>query len=536
VAPASGPAGATGIYERLVASLESGTNPAASIVRPPKLMDVVVKYPYAIAELESYIGTLRADDVDKQYVFYNWLVDAYVNNGRAADELARREPAVLAGTAGRKDVAIWLGLSARQPEAAAIELARKADESGVAASALSGFQRLLLARLYVAAGRRDKAVDAYIGVANAVLAGAANTLQSPASSLVVDPFGRDNGLMHFTGIGIFDEARQRLDADGLNQFVAAMLAMSKPSGSPSLDQSYARFVFILSARARQAGLTIPALQQGASALQPGVGWTRTEMLQATAAAAEMGRLDDALAMLKRTMQRDTDSREPLGITGVITLASRQYQIALGLTGSDPAFLTSLQTGPLGIEEFRAAFPASASAWPGARDWVDRAVRSVPEWVAEKSVSRDAGLQVQSLLAVRLNQMGDAAAARDAAKHLDAMFRAGPVSIRGASLAVTVADKVGAPIDLAILQDLVRTNRLHVSRVAAVLARTATTEGADKALELGAAAAEFTSADELLRQLIAIARNANNAAEVQRWTDRQREAAAARTTLMRRVTR
>jgi hypothetical protein len=130
-------------------------------------------------------------------------------------------------------------------------------------------------------------------------------------------------------------------------------------------------------------------------------------------------------------------------------------------------------------------------------------------------------------------MGDAAAARTAAGRLSDIFRAGPVSIRGASLASTVGDKLGAPVDLAVLQELVRNNRLHVSRVVPVLTRTASVEGADQALQLADAAGQFTSADELLRAVIAIAREANNPAQVDKWTQRQRDAQAARMALVRR---
>ena len=139
----------------------------------------------------------------------------------------------------------------------------------------------------------------------------------------------------------------------------------------------------------------------------------------------------------------------------------------------------------------------------------------------------------ALVAIRLNQMERMAAARAAAKNMNDSLRAGPVSIRTASFVSAVGDKVGAPVDLAILQDMVRNNRIHVSRVGSVLMRTVEAEGADKALQLGDVAARFTSADELLRQLITIARTAGNNAEVQKWTERQRAAAAARAALTRR---
>ena len=519
----------TGLYDRLVTSLESTTGPNLTVTRPPRLMDAVVKHPWSVAELEAYVGMLRATDVEKQYVFVDWLISAYVNNGRADAELARREAAVLAGSAGRIDVAIWLGIASRQPQAKAAGLAGRVDASPLAAGPLSGYPRLLLARLNAVAGRRDKAVEHYVGVAGEVLAGAASATTS--SSLIADAYGRDNQLMLFTGIGLFDEVREHLDATGVSQVMTAMLGFTRPTGSPALDQSFARFVIVLNARARDAGLTIQPLHDAAGALPVVEAWARAETLQAAASRAQVGRIDDALRVLQMTLRRDLDTR-PIFMTSVSTIVTRQYQIALGLVG-DTTILGPLAPTPLGIEEFKAVFPATARAWPGARDWVAGAARALPGWVAEGSVSRDAAVQLLSLLTLRLQQMGDAPAAQASAGQLTGLLRAGPVTIRSASLAMTAADKVGAPVDLALLQDLVRGNQLHVSRVVTVLARTVEAEGAGKALDLGAVAAQFTSADELLRQLIAIARAANDTAEVQRWTTRQREASAARTQLMRR---
>ena len=105
--------------------------------------------------------------------------------------------------------------------------------------------------------------------------------------------------MLFTGIGLFDEVRGRLNADGISQFVTAMLALSKPSGSPALEQSFARFVIVLNARARQFGLTIPALQQAAGTLQVGPGWTRTEIVQVVAGRAQVGQMTTRFAFCSR---------------------------------------------------------------------------------------------------------------------------------------------------------------------------------------------------------------------------------------------
>jgi hypothetical protein len=192
-------------------------------------------------------------------------------------------------------------------------------------------------------------------------------------------------------------------------------------------------------------------------------------------------------------------------------------------------------GPFGtsgpyVEEFKPLFPVKADEWPGGGAWVARVAAELPGWIEEGVVNRDAGMQVLCLLALRLRQHGQMAGAQTAARYLSTAFRAGPVSIKASTLATSVADLVGAPIDLPILQDLVRANRLHLSRAQTVIARTAEADGAAAALQLGEVAAQFTSNDDLIKQLIAIATAAGNAEQTARWTTRQKEAADARAVL------
>jgi len=309
--------------------------------------------------------------------------------------------------------------------------------------------------------------------------------------------------------------------------------MSRPPDSPTVRQAYGRFVNVLYVRALRAGLAIPALQVEAGTIQVAPGWSRTEVIQAAFVRAHLGRTDEALALLKSTLRRDLESREPINtVQSNAMFASRQYQIALGLIG-DLQMLGPFGTSGPAVEEFKPLFPVKPDEWAGGGAWVARVAIELPAWIKEGTANRDAGVQLLSLVALRLHQVGDAAGAHAAARALTTAFRAGPVSVKASTLAMSVAGLVGAPIDLAILQDLVRANRLHISRVQAVIARTAEVEGAAAALRLGDEAARFTSNADLLGQLVAIARSAGNAAEIQRWTTRQQEAAAARAQLARR---
>jgi hypothetical protein len=289
---------------------------------------------------------------------------------------------------------------------------------------------------------------------------------------------------------------------------------------------------VMYVRALQAGLTIAPLQDVVATFQPTPGWTRPEILQAVFTRARLGRTDEAMRLLQTTLQRDLDTRDAFNAAASNAMfAARQYQIALGLSG-DPQLIGPFGTSGQGVEEFKPLFPAKADAWPGAGAWVARVARDVAGWIEQRSINREAGMQVLSLAALRLRQLGDAEGTRAASRSLSDALRTSRVSVKTATLATLVADRVGTPIELAVAQDLVRGNRLHISRVVSVIARTAQAESPARALELGAVAATFTSNDDLLKQLVSIAQASGNTAEVQRWTDRQRQVTAARAQLAR----
>ncbi len=510
-------------YDRLMKSLELTTAEVAP--RAAKLTEVVGRSGFGIAELEAFLSNLRAADTDKQYIFINMLVDAYVSGGRGDGELQRRSADAASGQMGQKDATIWLGLAARQPAARAKALLQIVEAGGLLSRAQSALSQMFLARLYAAAGQPDNAQKTYVRVATLVLAGAASNVQPNLTQ--TDAYGRDNGLMLFTGLGLFDEARSRLDAAGLDALVAEMLALSRPPVGPVVQQMYARFVNVLYVRAAAAGLALPSLQKEAAALQVTSTWPRAEVLQASFVRAHMGSLDEALRLLQTTLSRDFETRDMMtSAQSNAQFAWRQYQIALGLVG-DVQLLGPFGTSGAGVEQLKPLFPLTGDAWPGAGAWVSGVARALPQWLEQGTANPDAGIQALSLVALRLHQMGDRDGAQAVARHLTAALRRSPVSLKASTLAMSVADRVGAPVDLPVLQDLARQGRLDLSRVQLVITRTAAADGAEAALRLGEIAARSTSNADLLKQLIRIAQAAGNAAEVQRWTIRQADADAAR---------
>jgi len=516
-------------WDRTVQSLLLTSNdPPAPIQLPMRMPEFVGKYAFSIEPLEAYIRSMKTADIDKQYPFFTMLIEAYVSAGRADDVLRKQTPLVTARQLSQKDLALWLGLAAKQPKERAAELAGIAEQGRAADAARSGLAQLLLARLYMQAGMPDKALTAYVNVATRVLAGTNNTLQP--NTLEVDGYGRDNGLYQFTGITLFDEVRARLDADSLNRFVTEMLAVSRPASSPAIMASYTKFVNILFVRAARLGLRIPALDQEAGSLAVQPMMTRPEMLQCAFVRARLGRIDDALAILKSTIQRDLDARYIVSSSSSM-FAARAYQMALGLSG-DAQMIGPFGLTGSGIEELKPLFPATAAEWPNGVAWVSRVAADVPAWIANGDVNRDAGMQVLTLIALRLQQLGETAGAQAVAKQLSTALARGPVSLKATALAVMAGDRVGAPLDLAVVQEQVRTNRLPIRLTVGVVTRTAEAEGPAAALKLGDAAASFTSNDELLRQLVAIAKTSGDAAAIDKWNNRQQEANTARQQLIK----
>ncbi len=497
--------------------------------RPRNVLDEVIKYPFAVDELESYLRTLDAPDVDKQYLLYELLADAYVLHGRAAEEMRRRAAAVQSGQAGTKALTLWLSLAAQESPEKARDLVDEVERAGVMARLGSEYQRVLLARLYARAGFTGPAVDLYRAVLTSVLADASGTDTSVGYGWSADPYGRDNGLTLFTARGLYEEAQQHLDLGGLELFAGDLLALVRPRG-PELEPVYAQLALMLQQQTLDAGQPVEAVQKVADALRVGVDWSRQDVLQATDARAQSGQVDEALTLLRTALKKELDLAKASPAAARMAQATRGYRVALGVGADLP--LVNTPRAASGVEAFSSLFPARADAWPGADAWVSRAAREVPNWVEQRAVNRDAAVQVLSLLTLRLHQMGNVADAQDAVRHLGQLLRGGRVSVKAATLAVAVAQRAAAPIEFAVLKDLIRDSGISVGDIAAVVERTVQVEGPERAVELAELAATYTSDDALLSRLISIAHRVGGVAQAQGWIDRRNEAASARSSLKR----
>jgi predicted Zn-dependent protease len=521
--------------QRLVQSIDgtprAGLAGESSSSRAGTLLDAVIAQPFAVDELETYMRTLRAEELDAQYAIYELYVDACVRHGRAAGMLSALTPVVQSGNAGRKDTALWLAFAARQSDADARPLLDIA-ERGLTASELTAYQRVLLARLTAKAGRSARAAEIYQAVAASALA------EDPAAAnnyYEADPYGKDNGFTLFTAMGLYDEAQAHLDRDGVARVVGSLLSLVPPRPQPDYQQLHARFLMRLQHRLLDANQSIPIVDQAVNAIRLTDASPRQDVLLAVLLRARVGKIDEAMTMLRSALKKDFDVtvawQDPFanyyGKRG-----TGAYATLLGLGGGRGSSGVEPKAAARAVEEVAALFPTRADAWPRgqAQAWIARVAGELPRWVEQQAVNRDAAVQTLAVVVRRLHQIGDASGARAAVASLSALLRGATVSSRAATLAVAVTDTVGIPIDLTIAQELVRANLLDIGTATDVVKRTAREEGAEPALTLGDAAATLTSNQDLLNELVRIARTAGNEAQAQRWIARRQQAASARAKL------
>ncbi|MCC7186640.1 MAG: hypothetical protein IT185_10390 [Acidobacteria bacterium] len=497
-------------------------------VRTTRLTAVVGRTGAGVDELNAYLTGLRAVDVDRSSVFLTMLIEAAVSAGKSDEVLGQATTPDALRTMAIKDAVVWLGVAAAQSRERATPLYALADQAGRGRMVGPALEQMLTARLAAVAGHGDAALTRYRELATRLLAGTGATLQP--NTLQADAYGRDNGVMTFTGIGLWEEGLQWLDAPRFAQLVDDMLTLARPSDSMPVRAAHSKFVNVLYVKMAQAGLRIPALEREALAIAPMSVWTRPELLQAIFARAHAGRTDDALALLKPLLTRELEVRPAIDTTLTSQLfAARQYQVALGLAGDFQALGPFGMTGT-GVEEFKPLFASSTTGWPGAAEWVSTVTQSVVTWLAAGEVNRDAALQMLALTATRFGQLGRVEDRTRVLSTLADALAAAPASLRTTSLVVAICDAHNVPLALPLVQQLAREGRLDLSMLPAVLVRTKADQGITAALALGRALAAFTSDDGMLGQMVVLARESGDAAAVTEWTDRRTQAAAARKAL------
>jgi hypothetical protein len=183
-----------------------------------------------------------------------------------------------------------------------------------------------------------------------------------------------------------------------------------------------------------------------------------------------------------------------------------------------------------LMQLKTLFAAHADARPNARDWVVRAAKAVPGWLASPKIDPELALQTLALLALREHQMALPDATATAAELSRLLGQNDSVSSTTATLAMAVAEEAGAPIDLSVAKRLAGKRLIGPSQLAGLVRRIGASEGVAAAVSFGQSALQYTENDELLQELETLARQSGDADRAASLEAVRAKAAAARAVL------
>lgn len=512
-----------GFVKPLLPWIESTEPQAGEPGQAARLLDRVSTLPYALPELEAVVRTLdpALSDAENQFQFYGLLAEAYAANGRLNSEFERLTALVRAGRAGKKDLLLWMELAVRLPRESVKDLPVLAEQTLLAGGTPGDYQRIQLARLYARAGRSEQAIGLY-SVAT-------------VSALVSTDyrFSRSEGLALFSAMGLCLDAERHLDLESQAGYFNQLAQITKPSGGPAFEVWHQRFALWILDRASVARVPAERVRGLLPALETSKA-RREDLIRFAGSQSRLVGTEPALASLKIALRKGADP-QPAPSSSPFENNAVRYSMNLGFRS------TQFNSGPNDAANepplllaFKGLFPTRADAWPTAREWVVRSAQAIPGWIASSEVDPDLALQVLALLTLRQQQMGLPEAATSAKELSQLLERPQRISPATATLAVAVAERVKAPINLGVARKLVANRSLDVRLLANLLQRSAKTEGTPAALALGEIALDYTRNEALLRELESLAKNSGDAVAVRRYAQLRQQAASARTLLDDRV--
>lgn len=478
--------------------------------RPVKLVERIASQPFALPDLEAVVRTLDPTFADgEQYLFYPLLADAYVAHGRAAAEYARLTEAIRTERASKKDLFVWLELAIREPRESAAAALALAEKVLLTTGPVPEYQRIQLARLYARAGRPDQAVGAYQVLAISIMAG--QNLRS----------GRGDASALFSATGLFSDAEKYLDREGLAALLPALVQATNAHGAPALEIWHQRFRLWLAERALRAGVAPERVRPLVAGIDLAKA-RREDLVRYALAQSRLAPAADALPTLKTALRRGAENQQA---SFSMDANTSRYLMGLGLRSSAVVSINATESPAPPL--FKGVFPTRAAAWSGAREWVEAAGKAVPGWIGTAGVDGELALQVLAIVALRQSQLGLAEAAGTARELARALGQLDRLSTSTATLAVAVAEKMGVPVEVAVIRKLIAGGRLDVRQLAGLVQRVAEAEGPAAALALGETALGYTQNDDLLRELEVLARKAGDEERLRRLNGIRTQADEAR---------
>lgn len=490
----------------------------ASVGSAHKLFDEIVKYRFSVEELEDYWRTLSAADVGALAKLAPYLAKAYRTHGLADRKVSELTDALRSDRANFRDFTLWLALLGDEPGDLPSWVVALLDKRSVQLPYLSRYQVRKVAQLYARLGKAEQASQTYrylaarmfpVALSGGPVAfgGGANPQPEREAPLTVWEF--------------VDEATRNLSGSDLARVIEAILRTNTPGSDSSgaVFDKYAHVVMLAWERALGAAAALE--RSYAVTGDPNAEWSVGNLVEIANLRARAGQLKQASAALKMAVTNHSDAES--GATAA-RLGLSPDLAAAAQFGLPAGYLESRDVAALS----RRLFPSPRDAWPGSREWLRSAGADLTAWTRVGEVGWDAAVRLMLVVAYRMHQAGDDEPAKALLTEVaGALPIKGRLSGKTTALALTVADELGRPFDLAAMTALLNDGRLDAKQAWAVIERTAAAQGAAAAIALGEVAVAQSRNDALLGGLIALARTAGKDTHEGRWRTMRAQASEAR---------
>ena len=453
--------------------------------------EVLAEHDFGVDEMQRMLRIKSYRELDGMGTVFAGLLHG--RRHRIGDEQALAEllETVRAGRAGKEEYALLLGLLDETPETSTADAEEILAELVQTLNPMDAPQLRKLARVYARIGSREQAVRLYRWCA------------TRTDSSYRFYFG--NAPPTINTRDLVKEVKETLEGDDRVAILEAILAFSEPAETyPWQRQNYETLVM----------------------------QTWDDLLGAEEALARCRELALSTADLSKGLRRGS-AKEAAWLfarSGELEEALRCMEIALCKV--DPELLPADQRrwggaeypGYLGHNDLRRFLPLDAGEWEGAADWYRAFAAALEGWLGEERVNESNVSQALALTAVRLHEAGDGETARAVVARLREREDLATHELLWVADAAREcgSKELADSIELELFED----RRLHIERVPEVVARALEEEGAERALELGAQAAEYTLHEDLLGTLVAAAETSGDADGAESWRTRLAAAEAA----------
>lgn len=478
--------------------------------RSRKLFDVLAGYEFSTAEYESFLRAEETNSRPQLADLYGFLAKSYQRQGTVDQKLEELTRAVDENMASFDDLTLWLTLLSESTDGPPVAAMASVNRYSSDIKSLSDYQSMLVARILATAGQHEKSYQVYRYLVDKILIASGDTTSPTLLWQLVEEIGRSP-----------------LPLEYRSKVLEKLLMLAGQSGG-WLTSAYQDFVI------RACGELLPVHKASAMADKyvgkPNSEWTIGNLIVFADLHARAGRYGQALTAVELSLLKERtknmSGRAAIGDGG-------------GVIGPRVGFISSIIRMPEGVADSDDPaslagnlFPRAVNGWSGAEIWLLQVAASLPGWTKDAEMDQNKVLRLMSLIALRLHEAGKHNIVATLVADISTLLTADLTYPRSTiALALRVADEVASPLSLTAMQALLRSGRLEVGRAGIVVLRTFEAEGAEKALELGEAAAEYTHQESLLAALISVAEESGDGLRANHWGEELERDARARKELV-----